>query len=353
MTEGHIKGALLEYIIRQLLRSCGFTNVKSDGLYSFERSGLFFINGKGAAHDADVIMNPPFQVPFGYPTQLLFECKGYTMTKVGLPIIRNALGLRNDINDFEIVTLDFIKARKNNRRSAHAIQLRNRYVYQVGVASINDFSQPAIEFATNNKIPLISLSWFLNVSTIRKINSINNALITSLNADDVQNIYDFLKDREGDLYNSKYRRPEVFLRGHNIIGEIVAESDEIIRKAYVGLLETGDMVFLFSRSNVDAFSRNTQTQYETQIHWFRNRPNIWKLTIGVNGSYALYEFYLPQNILKHWKQFGMTENMALNLKEDCFSKMFVFNKNTQGQVPITIVNIDKRSLAEARESLND
>jgi len=40
MNAGNIKGGLLEYIVRVLLKNCGFTNVKSDGLFSFERGGL-------------------------------------------------------------------------------------------------------------------------------------------------------------------------------------------------------------------------------------------------------------------------------------------------------------------------
>ena len=87
MKAGNLKGALLEYIVRQLLKSCGFTNVKADKLFSFQRSGLFFSNGRDAAHDADINMNPPIQMPFIYPSQLLFECKAYG-TAVSLSIVR-------------------------------------------------------------------------------------------------------------------------------------------------------------------------------------------------------------------------------------------------------------------------
>jgi hypothetical protein len=41
MNAGNIKGALLEYIVRQLLKNCGFTNVHADNLFSFERGGSF------------------------------------------------------------------------------------------------------------------------------------------------------------------------------------------------------------------------------------------------------------------------------------------------------------------------
>jgi len=53
--------------------------------------GLFYVNGRGAAHDADVLMEPLVQIPFSYPSRILFECKAYD-SKTTLPIVRNALG---------------------------------------------------------------------------------------------------------------------------------------------------------------------------------------------------------------------------------------------------------------------
>jgi hypothetical protein len=59
--------------------NCGFTSVRPDAHYIFQQNGtgLFFINGKGAAHDADGLMEPPIQMPFSYPSRLLFVCKSY------------------------------------------------------------------------------------------------------------------------------------------------------------------------------------------------------------------------------------------------------------------------------------
>ena len=133
MNAAKLKGSLLEYIVRKLFLNCGFTRVKADGLWIFEKSGLTMINGKGAAHDADVLMNPPIQMPFSYPFRVNFECKAYKK-KTGLTIIRNALGLRYDLNEFEVVTRDQIEERQNNRRSSLSIDDRQRFNYQVGVA---------------------------------------------------------------------------------------------------------------------------------------------------------------------------------------------------------------------------
>lgn len=357
MKAGNLKGALLEYIVRQLLKSCGFTNVKADKLFSFERGGLFFINGRGAAHDADIIMNPPIQMPFAYPSQLLFECKAYG-TVTSLSIVRNAAGLRNDINEFEVVTRGSLLERQNNRRAAYAVDTRTRFLYQVGVASVNDFTKPCVEYATNNKIPLLSLSWFLPRATIRDFNNINQTLINSFDPDDMQNLYDFLKDREGDFYDDKYRRARNFLRSDNILGNIVTEANGTINYSYVGLLETGDMVFLFaqSRSEDNILNQlNGFTALKAEIHWFSNRPNVWRLTVynnRIRDQQTDFDFYVPKRIFDHWKTFNLDKNAALDIKQEFFSRIFVFNHQNNPEVPFSIINIDREWLEQIRNNEN-
>lgn len=354
MKAGNIKGALLEYIVRNLLKNCGFTNVRSDNLFSFERGGLFFINGKGSAHDADIIMNPPIQMPFTYPTQLLFECKAYGKN-TKLPIVRNALGLRHDLNEFEIVTRDTLLKRQNNRRAAFAIDTRTRFLYQVGVASVNDFSKPAVEFAANNKIPLLSLSWFLGRNTINDFNKISQPLIDSLPQDDIRDLYNFLKDRQGDLKDKKYKKVYDFLWYDNIFGDIVTEANTTIKRAYIGLLETGDMVFLFTQSLGNENILNQQNGFaslKAEIHWFDNRPNVWRLTIFNSrhtGPKTNFDFYVPKRIFNYWRTFNLEKSVAIDIKQDLFSKIFVFNQGNNPETPFSIINIDKKWLDQIRQ----
>lgn len=359
MKAGNIKGALLEYIVRQLLKNCGFTNVRADKLFSFERGGLFFINGKGAAHDADIIMNPPIQMPFAYPTQLIFECKAYG-SNGNLPIVRNAAGLRNDLNDFEIVTRDSLLRRQNNRRATYAIDTRTRFLYQVGVASVNEFSKPAIEFASNNKIPLLSLSWFLSAKSIGNFNKINQPLIDSFHSEDIQNLYDFLKDREGDMHVQKYQRAYTLLRNDNIIGEIVTFSNTVLRYSYIGLLETGDLVFLFSRTRTEDNILNSQNNYgifsilKAEIHWEGDKLNVWTLRVynPQNKQQSTdFDFYVPKRIFSHWKSFNFDKTVALDIKLEYFSKIFVFNQRNNPEAPFSIINIDNEWLELARKRL--
>lgn len=358
MKATNIKGALLEYIVRNLLKNCGFTNVKADNVYSFERGGLFFVNGKGAAHDADIIMNPPIQMPFTYPTQLIFECKAYG-TNASLPIVRNALGFRNDINEFEIVTKDSLLKRQNNRRAAYAIETRTRFLFQIGVASVNDFSKPAVEFASNNKIPLLSLSWFLSAGIIQDFNNIDQPLIDTFNAADIKNVYDFLKDRNGNLYAQQYQRALTFLKSDNIIGDIVTFANTTINYSYAGLLETGDMVFLFARSRSEdniLNQINGFTGLKAEIHWSSDRPNVWKLTVYNSRNQEQrtdFDFFVPNRIFRHWKQFNLDKAVALDIKQEFFSKIFVFNNRNNPEVPFSIINIDRQWLDIARQDLEN
>lgn len=354
-TAGHIKGALLEYIIRNLLKSCGFTNAIEDKLFLFESRGLFYINGKGAAHDADILMNPPIQMPFIYPTQILFECKAYK-TKPTLPVVRGALGLRNDINDFEIVTKESILKRQNNKRSHYAIDNRTRYIYQIGVASVNEFSNSAVEFAANNKIPLLTLSWFLKSDIIEKFNKIDQSLIDKFDENKIDNLYKFLKDRNGNIEDQRNSPENNLLKSNSIFYDIITAAENSTKYSYIGLLETGDMVFIKSHTHTvnNVLYNNSTVSFNAEIHWRGEEPNLWKLTI--NNTYSLddreFDFYLPKRIFDQWEQFSLDKKEALNIKQQYFSKIFVFNRKNDSGLPFTIINLDKEWFNRAKEELN-
>lgn len=352
MKIGILKGALLEYIIRNLLLNCGFYNVKADDVYTYERGGLFYINGKGAAHDADIIMNPPFQMPFHYPTQLIFECKAYKKT-AGLPVVRNVLGLRNDLNDFEIVNQDSLDARKNNRRSAFAIETRNRFLFQVGAASINDFTKPAIEFSANNKIPLISLSWFFPDDELLKINMLSQADIDNINEQHIKNLYAFFKDRNDNINSENYQGAKTILEGNNPLAEILNYADLVIKYSYVGVLETGEIIFLFANSPDNPFStRRNFNSFTAKIVWYGDNPNIWYLNLGENENES-FKFFLPNRLGDYWRSFSQDKGVALRIKGEFLSRIYVFNKTRNEDIPFSVVRINEDWLRRAEEDLNN
>lgn len=353
MSANKVKGNLLEFIVRQLLFSCGFRQVVPDGHYIFEQagSGLFFINGKGAAHDADVLMNPPIQLPFSYPSRLLFECKAYK-TNVGLGVIRGAIGLRYDVNEFEIVTDDSIDQRRNNRRSTYAISNRNRYNYQVGVASVEKFSSSAFEYATNNKIPLISLRWFLNSQTCDLFSQIHDEYLASFERGLLGLLDSFLRMKIANPMPS----PELqeFLNNDQVIGSILRETNNRINSTLLGLNEHGDLFFLFATEDLNReilFGFDRVNFVSARIHYWSNRPDEWFLNIGGDGrnNQNGLRFNLPDRYMHEWARSGLDSNEALNIKDRFFSRIYLFGSQfSEDVIPFRIVLIDQSWLNELR-----
>ena len=121
------KGKLFEILIKKLLMNVGFKEVPSDGLYVYEGAPGQMIQGLGNVHNADVLLEPPVQTPFYTLSRILVECKNYA-TPVNLNVLRSALGLREDINNFNIVDTNIMNKRK---RGIFAITDNiNRYNYQ-------------------------------------------------------------------------------------------------------------------------------------------------------------------------------------------------------------------------------
>jgi len=330
-------------------------SVSPDNLYTYVNGGLFFVNGRGAAHDADVLMEPFVQMPFSYPSRVLFECKAYD-SKTTLPIVRNALGLKVDINEFEIVTKDSLEKRRNNRRSAYAIEQRKRYIYQVGVACVDDFSKPAIEFAANNKIFLLSLSWFLDQAIIDAFHSIDQQYIDGMEEEIVTKIYDFLKDREQDAdYAERNQVAKNYLMNDTKIERVITAFNNVIDRLFVGIIESGDLIFLFGQ-NENAASRlmdsGRLTGLKGQIRYDPQRPDLWHLTVSTEfqaDNAAEFRFFVPQIIMDLWGEYNLDRAKAVQIKEEFFSRIFIFNRGIRPELPFFIVNIDREWLNSLRE----
>ena len=122
------------------------------------------IHGLGQAHNADVLVNPPIQIPFFFPSRLIIECK-CKKKPLGIEHGRNVLGLREDINNFDIITPGILQARTHYQRATLATYDFDRYHYQVALASTSGFKLTTLEFAAVHRIPLLqfSSSLFRNV----------------------------------------------------------------------------------------------------------------------------------------------------------------------------------------------
>ena len=350
----YLKSKILEYITRRILSNCGFTSVVSDGLYIYDRPPLQMINGKGAAHDADVLMNPPIQMPFSYSTRILFECKAYSLNrKVGIDIVRSASGLRNDINDFEIITEDFLEERQNNHRTVLAISDRKRHFYQVGIISLSGFSKPSYEFAANNKIPLLSITdLFAHSSLAAAIDNIPADVEDRIGPEDYGSlITEFSKKNLSDINTAVSE----ILREHVFLNRVSEQINEQIEDVYVGVLESGGLIFIKKQratTGEDILDNNDVYELSARIHWNSENRELW--WIEFNNSRTQYYFYLPKEIAESWRKFTDVRGSALEIKEQRFARFFIFNKNLSPQgFPFKLITLDMAWLRELINELNN
>ncbi|HEX7869597.1 MAG TPA: hypothetical protein VF455_05725, partial [Chryseobacterium sp.] len=133
--------------------------------------------------------------------------------------------------------------------------------------------------------------------------------------------------------------------------------------SYVGLLETGDMVFLFEKRSSTNNILNRIQDFDRlrllkgELYWGNDQPNFWSLLVYSGNieteDVTEFEFFVPEKIFKKWKEFNLDKKAALDIKQDFFSKIFVFNHNNNPIIPFSIINLNKDWLNDARERLND
>lgn len=307
-------GKAFELLIKRILLHIGFSEVTSDGLYIFDGAPGQMIQGLAEAHNADVLLAPPVQTPFFAPSRLLIECKDYSR-KIGLNTIRGVLGLREDVNCFDIVDHNELANRRNPGRNG-LTNVYTRYYYQVALASMSGFTVPCQNFAATYRIPLIEFNklpfWGNFCETLRN------------------------------------DRPHYRLGGR-FIGDLPEEkviqiADEVGKRMAVAITNSGQMLFLYRTVG----EMNEFDDYYS-LYW-HNTTEPWILRSGENE----YQFQLPESILNIWLNSSSSELEtkvgALNCKASFFSNMVVYY-SMYDRPTIKMISIDRYQLENARVRL--
>lgn len=340
-----IKGKLFEYFVFRLLVSCGFKPVIPDGLLVYKGGPGLMVQGIGQPHNADVLLTPPIQTPFYYPTRLLVECKCYD-EPIGLPQIRNALGLRDDINNFEIVTEDILRKRQSTRSVGSRFYDMKRYVYQVAVASVDGFKSTAFPFAKAHRIPLIS---FGSSGLFAEIRNVISAL-----DDFAKENNDFAHQISSMINHSMLHIDERGLENRLDCGvwyAYIHEIEQIEQYTTIGLLEDGTILFLLQ---ADEEERELYTNHihndGCTIHWSGEQDGSWVLRDREN----VYYFELPTEIYDNWERSaGMQRRDALRLKRDYFSKIVIFGKVNGNEENISVLHLSEEFMYNAEQSVEE
>lgn len=304
-------GKAFEIFVKRILMNVGFLEVESDDLFVFDGNAGQMVQGLGEAHNADVLLEPPVQTPFIYKTRLLIECKDYSK-KVGLNTVRSALGLREDVNSFEIVDKNALKARRSQRRSG-IFEMYDRCIYQVAVASMSGFTTQAQKFAATHRIALIEFD---------KMNF----------WEDFKEVLHSISEDESWSEAEKQEK-------------IIRYADRISEKNAVAITNSGQILFLYREvGKENVFSG------EYKLLWISPKLS-WKM--GVGG--CQYGFHLPDVILKQWIHNMSTDlerrREAINIKEKFMSNMIVYYSQN-GKPSIGMISIDKSHIEDVKKRLS-
>lgn len=145
-----IKGVLLEEAILYLLSDSGYVtveniaNINAVDTYLENAGAGLCVLGRGEKHQIDAIADYLFTPPFTNPMRLLCEAKYHQTAKVGIEVIRNAVGVRKDAEEYF-------------RPSATGAS-PYRHHYQYAVFASTEFTENAQNYAYAQDIYLFEMS---------------------------------------------------------------------------------------------------------------------------------------------------------------------------------------------------
>lgn len=297
------KGKLFESFVEHVLVSVGFFAVPVNGKEIYNGPAGKMLHGLGNPHNADVLVEPPFQTPVYWPTRLLVECKD-KQKSTGLSEVRNVLGVREDINHFDMVDFDLMKIR-SRRHNKPAISNFERYQYQVAIASVSGFTVTAQEFAYTHRIHLITFKGFpLIKNLLVSIEKIKKTLCNQLYS--FNDVLSWTVDNSTGLSIKQY-------------------ADNIS----IAVTSNGILIFLYNDPNIIVQSRWNE-EGEFTLHFFKENKNVWYLHYHEMN----YRFILPEVYQEYWKR-SFEENKAFkpsNIKKSFFQSLLFMTQNDKPKI---------------------
>ena len=145
--ESTLRGYLLEEALAWLLRSSAYellVSADQDPAELEPHGNELRVRGRGTTHQVDVLGEFAYTPAFSLPIRLFLEAKFYS-TPCGLGVVRNALGVIQDVN-------------QNYKTDAHSSRPRRRFQYCYALFSTSGFSKEAQDYALAHQISLIDLS---------------------------------------------------------------------------------------------------------------------------------------------------------------------------------------------------
>lgn len=330
----NLRGMLLEEALLYLLRKSGYTtidNAGTDPTLVNGRSGLE-VKGRGEKHQIDAIADYKASPPFCNPQRLLVEGKMYDSNyPVGLPVIRNAVGVLKDINEF------FYSSDIENEPS------KNRYHYTYGIFSASGYRTSAVRYAYAHDIYLIPVaqSHFFRpvVNTIRSINA-DDLRNSGLKIQTLRNIVreNFRSDIETSISISE---AELNYK----LNEYIKECKKI-GFAFIAIAGNSFPILLIPSPNF-----NLSELYSIDFYRIRYDQNGWYLEDGEERR--LFSFDLPAELFKLFANEGvLTQQAALDLKESRLADFRIIVEQ-DNELKSIKMNLDREWIQTIRDLMNN
>jgi hypothetical protein len=268
-----IRGLVLEEIILVLLSKAGYRILKAqeDALIRDGKAGLE-VQGRGEWHQVDALVAYDHTPAFLFPIRLGLEAKAYFPTesssgKVGIEVIRNAVGVVKDLNENYFSD------------SAQTLKLK-RYNYVYSIFSLNGFTKNAQRYAMAHQIYLVQYYHNQLFSGIRtKLGQLDGKAAMGSKQSDIRGMLKGFFTNPG-----KYRHElrNIFDQEIDLIENLLEEVNHI-GGSYFGLLNGEYPIHIVSERPID--NNLDKDEYEVYI----NARTNGIVEINLNNNNLLFE----------------------------------------------------------------
>ena len=322
--KGQLRGALLEEVILVLLKGSGYIPViehEHDPTLSRSAAGLQ-VKGRGADHQIDAIADFFIPQPFTNPQRLLVEAKAYDHEKVGLGVVRNAVGVLKDVSEYW-------------RADTRSTTERTRYSYQTAIFSTTGFSANAQKYAYAQNVYLLPLR---RTSFLRPVLAALWQASETLSVDPTPAAIGYLRDQFRETMRSDMAPTDEVLRP-------LLSACRGVGSAMLGMIANRLPLFLVSANSDTLDQLPTRTKIRMHLNdqgWF----------LGPEGDEYLFSFDLPDELFEKYAKSGqISQQAALDMKEERLQTITAFRVR-QGQPSVIVLELDRDWLDNVKSRIH-
>jgi hypothetical protein len=350
MKKSQTKGYLLEIVLERLLKVNGYNVVCEPNGDDIVRIGNGLnVVGRGALHQFDSLGTLKSTPPFMYPLRIFLEAK-YRKNRTGIDVIRNGVGILQDINtNYSTVNM-----------TEHQLTLP-RYNYNYVVFSTSGFSIEAQKYSIAHKIYLVDLrSQFIHIKTgIKAIVDLwfnTYSRSDTITKEQFQRLSGFLKTILSYPNQNIYSNYELTV-DNETLGLINEMIDEVSQKPiYLANTNSSQLVPLIPDNN-DQFIESLKVSPHQRVSITRNnQENTWTVIGRENTENSfILRFELPEIFLNYiLSDNNNFDKMAYNVKEEFLSKFtFIAYLGNDENPTICTLTFDKDATKRLVAEINN